>query len=145
MRVWRSGWMRRLAGSVMLLAALAFLQQGVVVTVAHAAAAVGIMPEPAVTLKGDVHFHGDPSRHVHVHSSHDARGHVHHQASDDESTDGGLKLSFNCATAVAVLPVVAPDVAAEPPKPAVVAAVVRALVGFEPSGLIHPPSTPGIA
>jgi len=128
----------------MLLAAFAFLLQGVGTVTAHSAAVVGFMPQPAQVAAGTVHFHGPVAHAAHTHEGHGA-GHVHNRADprnhDIDGDDPIWTLSCVCA-----------DV----PQPAIwaIAFVVAGkferlpqlhLAGIEPEGLSRPPSTPDIA
>ena len=130
----------------MLLAALAFVHQGAISAVSQAAAAVGLMPEPAVTLSGSVHYHGNVTRHVHTHDG-DQVGHVHDPL--DVDSDEGDKRSASPLCTLGVPSGVLPVAVAcpllfksaariEPPSCA-------QLTGIDPEPLSRPPSTPSIA
>src|SRR5436190_23935586 len=80
-------YLRRLARGLMLVAVAAFLQQGIMVAVSQAFAAVGSMPQPAVTLRGAVHLHDRLAGHVHVHGGENGAGHVHGAPDADHDTD----------------------------------------------------------
>ena len=103
MQLWRHASLRRFAGSLMLLAALAFVNQGAISAVSQAAAAMGLMPEPAVTLSGPVHYHGNVARHVHTHDG-DQVGHVHDPL-DIDSDDGDKRVSIASVQLLALPPV----------------------------------------
>ena len=132
--------LRRIASGLMLLAMFAFVQQSAMIAASQALASAGLMSDPAVTLRGPVHYHNDLARHVHVHRGHDSVGHVHDTADLDEAN---MPLwSLGCTSAV--IPVTAISavsfeivMAAERPH-------VR-LEGIRPHGPIRPPSTPSIA
>jgi hypothetical protein len=120
----------------MLLAIFAFVQQSAMIAASQALASAGSMSDPAVTLRGSVHYHNDLARHVHVHGGHDSVGHVH------DTADITPLWSLGCTSAV--IPVTAIS--------AVSFEIVRAaerphvrLEGIEPDGLNRPPSTPSIA
>jgi hypothetical protein len=132
--------LRRIASSMMLLAMVAFVQQGAMIAASEALASAGSMSDPAVTLSGSVHYHSDLARLVHVHGGHDSVGHVHDTADIDEASTPLWSL---CCTS-AVLPVTAIS--------AVSFEIVRAAErphvrpeGIRPDGLTRPPSTPSIA
>jgi hypothetical protein len=130
----------------MLLAALAFVHQGAISVVSQAAAAMGLMPDPAVTLSGPVHYHGNVTRHVHAHHG-DQVGHVH-DPFDIDSDDGDKRAASPLCSLGApsgVLPVAALC-------PLLFESVVRtalracdSLTGTDPDPLNRPPSTPSIA
>jgi len=134
--------LRRIASSLMLLAMLAFTQQGAMVAASQALASVGSMSDPAVTLSGSVHFHNDLARHVHAHGS--SAGHVHKAANTDHDSDEANTPLWSLGCTSAVIPATAIS--------AVSFEIVRAaerphvrLEGIEPDGLNRPPSTPSIA
>jgi hypothetical protein len=146
MKLWRHTSLRRFAGSLMLLAALAFVNQGAISAVSQAAAAMGLMPEPAVTLSGPVHYHGNVARHVHTHDG-DQVGHVHDPL--DLDSDEGDKRSASPLCTLGVPSGVLPVAVAcpllfksaariEPP-------LCTPLTGIDPEPLSRPPSTPSIA
>src|SRR5262245_30468669 len=119
---------RRLANGLMLLAALAFVQQGTLIGASQAAALAGSMPDPAVVLDGAIHFHDGLARHVHVHGGDNKPGHVHHAAhhddhvhhaayhddhvqhaahhDDDDLDDSGQLVFWSLSCPVAVMPIV---------------------------------------
>lgn len=139
--------LRWLASGLMLLAAIAFVHQSAVIIVSEAAASAGVMPHPAVTLSGPVHFHDDIVRQVHAHRGHNAPGHVHGTGDPDHhETDesNGLPMwSLYCASAV--VPILALCSVPIDVVGAVEAISNDRLVGIEPDGLNRPPSTPSIA
>ena len=131
----------------MVLAALAFAHQGAAACVAQAAAATGIMIEPAVAVSGPVHYHGDLARHFHAHGDHAGAGHVH-DAADADQDDFEKQLSPTvCSVGVccAVIPIPAAygPLAASPVSVAFTSP--DAFSGIEPDTLQRPPSTPSIA
>ena len=140
--------LRRIATGLMLLAALAFVQQGTLIGASQAAALGGSMPEPAVVLDGAIHYHDNLARHVHMHGGNNGPGHVHHAAhhdDDDDVDDTSQPLLWSLGCPSAVIPVgescagffkIVSALAAEPQDH-------RA--GVEPDGLTRPPSTPSIA
>lgn len=138
--------LRAIARSLMLLAALAFVQQGALVAATQVAAATGLLPQPAVTLSGPSHVHGDIVRQAHVHAGNNAAGHVHDADDSGHEKDEATGAPMWCLSLTsAVVPTVAACAV-----PANVATVVEApphgrLIGIEPDGLNRPPSTPRIA
>jgi hypothetical protein len=131
--------LRSITSGLMLLAMFAFVQQSAMIAASQALASVGSMSDPAVTLRGSIHYHNDLARNVHVHGGQDS-GHVHDTADIDEANTPLWGLG--CTSAV--IPVTAISAvsfefvrAAERPH-------VR-LEGIRPDGLIRPPSTPSIA
>jgi hypothetical protein len=132
--------LRRIASSLMLLAMLAFTQQGAMIAASQALASAGSMIDPAVTLSGPIHYHNDLARHVHIHGN--SVGHVHDSA-DIDADDASPPL-WSLGGASAVIQVTAISV--------VSLEIVRAdehphirLEGIQPEGLNRPPSTPSIA
>src|SRR5262249_33486288 len=138
--------LRRVASAAMLVAMAAFVQQGAMIAASQAAAAGGVMPQPATMLSETVHFHDNLAGNLHTHGGHKGAGHVHGPADldHDDAADGGRPRPCSIGPTCAVLPAVAH---------AVLCDVVRAaehlpcdrLDGVEPDGLSRPPSTPGIA
>lgn len=131
----------------MVLAALAFAHQGAAACVAQAAAATGIMIEPAVAVNGPVHYHGDLARHFHAHGDHAGAGHVHDAVDadpdDTEKQASPPVCSIGVCCAVIPIPAACGLIAASPVS--VVLASVDAFSGIEPDTLQRPPSTPSIA
>src|SRR5262245_15960311 len=134
------------ARGLMLAAAVAFVQQGAMVVVAQAAAFGGSMPEPAMTLSGKLHIHGELAGNMHIHGGDNAPGHVHHAADhDDDDADPGKTIVCTLGVTSAVLPAIElysvhfDVVSALPGLPS------DRLEGREPDGLSRPPSTPSIA
>src|SRR5438270_206959 len=78
--------LRRTASRLMLLAMVAFVQQGTMIAASQAQASVGSMIDPAVTLRGSVHYHNSLARHVHTHGYGSFR-HVHNTADTDHNGD----------------------------------------------------------
>lgn len=138
--------LRPIARSLMLLAMVAFVQQSALVAVSQAAAATGLVPQPAVKLSGQVHFHDDVVRQAHAHTGHNTAGHVHGGGNagneTDEATDAPM-WCLSCTSAVVPMAVLCsiPIESAE----AIEAAPHGSLIGIEPDGLNRPPSTPNIA
>jgi hypothetical protein len=131
----------------MLAAMAAFVQQGAMIVASQAAAAGGVMPQPATMLSGSVHFHDSLAVNVHVHGGDKGAGHVHSPADldhDESDEEGKAPPLCSIGHTSAVMPTGAY---------VVVCGVVRAteclphdrLDGVEPDGLSRPPSTPGIA
>jgi hypothetical protein len=129
--------------------ALFTLQSGMVIA-SQAAAALGVMPQPAAPFSGPVHIHDGLAGHMHIHVGNAAAGHVHAAVVDradvdqDDDANGTAPYVSLCSTA-AVMPA--------PPFHAVsrdIGSVVTAqphhpLHGVEPGGLNRPPSSPDIA
>jgi hypothetical protein len=116
------------------------------IVVSRAAAAAGIMDDPAVTLSGPVHLHNHLAGHVHAHGGDNSAGHVHGGPDPDhrDSDEAASTPFWSLGGASAVLPVAATSGV---PLDVVVAGErldVR-LEGVEPDGLSRPPSTPSIA
>jgi hypothetical protein len=135
----------RIAATLMLTAALAFIAQGTMVVVSQFAAANGSMPHPAVTVSGSLHYHDPLARHFHVHHGQDARHvHVHEPADhDDDGVAHAPLMTLGVASAdlpapIACLPPSVPSGASPCP-------VQARLEGIQPEGLNRPPSTPDIA
>jgi hypothetical protein len=136
--------LRRIASGLMLLAMVAFVQQGAVIAASQALASAGSMIDPAVILSGSVHYHNDLARHVHVHASHNSVGHVHNTADIDHPTDETNTPFWSLGCTSAVIPVAAISAVSF----GIVGADERPHVhldGIEPDGLNRPPSTPSIA
>jgi hypothetical protein len=134
--------LRRIASGFMLLAMVAFIQQGAKIAASQALASAGSMIDPAVTLSGSVHYHNSLARNVHLHG--DSAGHVHKTADIDHDSDEAGTPFWSLGGASAVIPVMAIS--------AVSFEIVRAdecphvrLEGIQPDGLNRPPSTPSIA
>src|SRR5215212_7363641 len=140
MRLHRHHWLLKFARALMALAVLAFVQQGALTAVSQAAAATGLMPDKAVTLSGEIHYHGDLARHVHAHHGEHA-GHTHHPSDvdpDNADTPGhtpvcSLGIVSAVIPGVAVCPLVAPRA-----RSIVLTRDVR-LTGAEPDRLNRPP------
>jgi hypothetical protein len=135
--------LQRIASRLMLLAMVAFVQQGAMITASQALAAAGSMIDPAVTLSGSVHYHDSLARHVHTHG-HDSVGHVHHAADIDHAADDNDAPFWSLGGASAVISVmgtflVSFKIVSVDERPDV------RLKGIEPEGLNRPPSTPCIA
>jgi hypothetical protein len=134
--------LRRIASGLMLLAMVAFVQQGAMISASQALASAGSMSDPAVTLSGSVHYHNSLARHVHIHGN--SIGHVHKTADIDHDSDEASMPFWSLGGASAVIPVMEIS--------AVSFEIVRAderphvrLEGIRPDGLNRPPSTPSIA
>src|SRR5262245_52560792 len=94
---------------MMLAAMVAFVQQGAMIVASQAAAAGGVMPQPATMLSGSVHFHDSLAVNVHVHGGDKGAGHVHGPADldHDESDEGGKAPLCSIGHTSAVMPAVA--------------------------------------
>jgi hypothetical protein len=136
--------LRRIASGLMLLAMVAFVQQGAIVAASQALAWAGSMIDPAVTLSGSVHYHNSLARHMHVHGSHNSVGHVHKTADIDDDSDEASTPFWSLGGASAVIPVMGISAASFEIVRAAERPYVR-LEGIRPDGLNRPPSTPSIA
>lgn len=136
-----------LAKALALLAAVAFVLQGFALAISHAAAAAGNLPDPAISLTGELHVHGELAGHVHHHHGNDGEGHVHAPADFDAS--GGPLDVDTASWALYGVNVTVPltDELRSPdafprrfarPQPEVARGIV-------PPHLVRPPSTPSIA
>jgi hypothetical protein len=136
--------LRRIASTLMLAGALAFVAQATVVAMSQAAAANGSIPQPAIIVSGALHYHDTLARHFHVHHGNDTAGHVHDHADHDDDgiahaplvTLGAVTADIPAATACA------PALVASGSHPCPIQA---RLEGVPPDGLNRPPSTPDIA
>jgi hypothetical protein len=131
----------------MLVAAIAFVQQGAMIGASQAAASNGIMPHPAVVLGGALHVHDNLAGHVHVHGGDNTAGHVHSAPNPHhhDGDDADEILVCSLAFVSVVLPIIGAGAASSE-----VANKVRGLSqdhreGVEPDGPSRPPSTPSIA
>ena len=127
----------------MFVALAAFLLQGVLVSVSQAKAAVGIVPEPAVTLSGSVHYHDQLAGLVHSHAGDTKQGHVHDGPDLDDDSGPCLAISMFASSIAWFAPPVLEspfDLIGFAELPA-----VQALTGIEPDALTRPPSTLSIA
>jgi hypothetical protein len=131
---------------MMLAAMVAFVQQGAMIVASQAAAAGGVMPQPATMLSETLHFHDNLAGNVHAHGGHKGAGHVHSPADvdHDESDEGGKAPLCSLGHASAVIPAVVFEVLYSVAR-VVDPAPHRRLQGVEPDGLSRPPSTPSIA
>src|SRR5215212_11491234 len=138
----RHQWVRKIASALMVLAAIAFVQQGAATAVSQAAAAIGLMPDAAVTLSGEVHYHGDLARHVHAHNG-DHAGHTHHPS--DTDPDNPDKPGHPSICSLGIVSAVIPDAAVcslvSPRAFSILLPAEAPLTGAEPDGLNRPPST----
>jgi len=144
MRLRRHHWVRKIASALMVLAAIAFVQQGAATAVSQAAAATGLMPDAAVTLSGEVHYHGDLARHVHAHNGEHA-GHTHHPSDPDNVDTPGHPSVCSLGIVSAVIPDAAVCSLVSPRAFSILLPAHALLTGAEPDGLNRPPSTPRIA
>ena len=147
---WRAAhrFVRHTAIGLMLLAALAFVQQGALIKESEAMAWAGILAAPAVELDGSWHVHDSLARHVHMHGGNNGAGHVHKAADHqhDEDVDGTAPTMFwTLGSAPAVMPVTPACVVSFAVANAIGAPRQGCPDGFEPDGLSRPPSTPSIA
>jgi hypothetical protein len=146
MRFWRRTSLRRIVSSVILLAMLAFVHQSAIGVVSQAAAATGLMPDPAVALGGSVHYHGTQVRHVHAHHGDDT-GHVHHPSDVDADDADNQTSPPTCCLCIAsaIVPVTAWCPVAFESMGRITLVPDRPLTSTDPDRLSRPPSTPGIA
>jgi hypothetical protein len=137
--------LRKLLSGLMLLAMAAFVQQGTLIAVSHAAAAVGSMPQPALILHGSVHLHDNLAGHMHTHGGDQAAGHVHgNSGPDDDHADDMVKAPF-CSIGGATAFVAGNAVWAAPPHVSMtVESADNLRGGVEPDRLSRPPSIPSI-
>jgi hypothetical protein len=126
----------------MVVAISAFVLQGALISISEARAAVGIMPQPSVTLNGSAHFHDQLTGDVHDHGS-NAEGHVHDGPDGDRGSCPKLCWSIFGTSVVIPAPVALSrsfDLLGRVELPP-----VETADGVEPGGLIRPPSTFSIA
>jgi hypothetical protein len=137
--------LRRAVGMLMLAVMALFAMQSAMITASQAAAALGVMPQPAVAFSGAIHVHDGLAGHAHIHAS-NAAGHVHDAANldNDDDTNAAAPLVSLCCTA-AVMPAVAAETTSLAIARRIEAAPHDALHGVEPGRLNRPPSTPDIA
>jgi hypothetical protein len=143
MRFYRDSRLQRIACRFMLLAMVAFVQQGAMIAASQALAAAGAMIDPAVTMSGPVHYHNSLALHVHTHG-HESLGHVHNTTDIDHATDDNDVPFWSLGGTSAVISImgISPvlfEIARADECPQV------SLEGIEPEGLNRPPSTPSIA
>ena len=141
----RSGPLVPFARTLAFLAAVAFLLQGLAVSASQAAAASGLMADPAVELTGAVHFHGHLAGHVHSHDGDNLAGHVHVPAETDhdDHTDAGPAWPLFCPSLdIPANSAVQDTVGVCDLMPIV---TTESATGLAPPSLIRPPSTPSIA
>jgi hypothetical protein len=134
--------LRRIVSGLMLLAMVAFVQQGAMIAASQALASTGSLIDPAVTLSGSVHYHNSLARHVHIHGN--SVGHVHKTADIDHDSDEASTPFWSLGGASAVIPVMG----ISPVSFVIVRGDERPhvrLEGSRPDGLNRPPSTPSIA
>src|SRR5215213_190895 len=134
--------LRRIASTVLLVAALAFVAQGTMIAVSQVAAANGSMPDPAVTVSGALHYHDPLALNFHVHHG-DAPGHVHDPADhDDDAVAQSPVVTLGAAAAdIPAVTICAPSVTLSDTSSCPGQA---RLEGVQPEGLNRPPSTPDI-
>ena len=138
-------YLRRIASGLMLLGMVAFVQQGAMIAASQALASIGSMPDPAVTLRGLVHYHNDMAGHVHVHGGGSAAGHIHKTADlDHQDTDEAHTPFWSLGCTSAVIPAMPVCTVSFVAVSADEGAHVH-LKGVDPAGLNRPPSTPSIA
>jgi hypothetical protein len=137
----RYRWLRCVAISAMLMAMAAFVQQSALILVSQGSASIGLMPQPAVVLAGQLHFHDHLAGNIHVHADSPA-GHVHDGADTDEAVHA-LLCCLACTSVLVPLPGSCP-IPVQQTK-AVELPPTDRLIGVEPDGLNRPPSTPSIA
>jgi hypothetical protein len=128
----------------MLLAILAFVHQSTSDLVSRAAAATGLMPDPAVTLGGSLHYHGTHVRHVHSHRG-DEAGHVHHPSDVDDADNPPSPPMCSVGIASAIIPVTASCAVASESIGRIALVPESPLTSTDPGCLSRPPSTPSIA
>ena len=139
----------------MFVAISVFMLQGVMISVSQAAAVNGALSDPAVTLSGSLHYHGQLAGHVHDHGDKGAAGHVHDEhaaghvqhapGSDHEDPGAGSSESWSIfGSSIAI-----PTVAALTPSSDLIGRVGLPsrleADGVEPAALTRPPSTFSLA
>jgi hypothetical protein len=133
------------ARTLAFLAAVAFLLQGLAVSASQAAAAAGLMADPAVELTGAVHFHGHLAGHVHSHDGDNLAGHVHVPAGtdhDDHTDAGSAWALFSPSLDIPANGALQYSASVCDLMPMV---MTESATGLAPPSLIRPPSTPSIA
>jgi hypothetical protein len=133
---------RRIASTLMLAGALAFVAQATMVAISQVAAANGSMPQPAVTVSGALHYHDGLARHFHVHGN--DVGHVHEPADHDDEAVAHAPL-VTVGTVTADVPAAMSCTPAPVASGSVSCPLQARLEGVNPDGLNRPPSTPDIA
>ena len=130
----------------MFVATLAFLMQSALVFVSQVEAVSGVMPQPAVTLNGSLHYHDRLAGLVHDHGSDHDEGHVHDPSAPDEDSDqadcvsicslfaGSLSFTANPSW---VVPLDFSDRVEQQPA--------QERAGRDPAALLRPPSISSIA
>jgi len=147
--------LRKLARTIMFVAISAFMLQGVMISVSQAAAVTGMLPEPAVTLSGSLHYHGQLAGHVHDHGSESAVGHVHDERAPghahdapgpdhDDPTTGSSSFWSIFSSSIAI-PAVAGLIRSSDLVRRVGLPSRVTTDGVEPAALTRPPSTLSIA
>ena len=127
----------------MFVAISAFLLQGTLISVSLVNAALGVMPEPSITLTGAVHFHDQLAGHVHAHTNDSSEGHVHDGPDHDDDGVPNLAWSiFGTSIASPEFVVLADSLEL---LGLIDLPVVLATDDIRPDGLIRPPSTLSIA
>ena len=130
----------------MFLAVGALLLQTVMISISQASAASGVLPEPAVSLTGSMHYHGHVAGHVHDHDGDSAEGHVHSPLTPDHDNESGFVPSVSALFGVFVA---VPEFTALAHPSDFIGLVQlprsEKADGIEPGALIRPPSTPSIA
>ena len=134
------------ARTAMFVATLAFLMQSALVFVSQVEAASGVMPQPAVTLNGSLHYHDQLAGLVHDHGSDHDNGHVHDPSAPDEDPDQANCVSI-CSLFAASMSFTADLAWVAPLKfsERVGQRPFRERAGTDPAALIRPPSISSIA
>jgi len=127
----------------MFVAISAFLLQGTLISVSLVNAALGVMPEPSITLTDAVHFHDQLAGYVHAHPNDSSEGHVHDGPDHDD--DGVPNLAWSIFGTSIASPAFIVLAGAFDLLGLVDLPVVLAIDGVRPDGLLRPPSTLSIA
>jgi hypothetical protein len=135
--------------TAMFLAIFAFMVQGVLVWNSQMAAATGLLPEPAVTISGSVHYHDALAGNVHDHAGENGEGHVHDVSTVDHDDDHMKQTGCVSICSLFVASVSFPSIASVA-APASVATAIdvppsERRPGIDPAALTRPPSTSSIA
>jgi hypothetical protein len=130
----------------MFVAALAFLMQSALVQVSKIEAASGMMPEPAVTLNGSLHYHDRLAGLVHDHGGDHDEGHVHDSSVPDEDADQANCVSICSLFAGSMsFATVSTLVVPQHFQIRVELRPFHGRAGIDPAAQIRPPSTSSIA
>jgi hypothetical protein len=133
------------ARTLAFLAAISFLLQGLAVSASQAAAASGLMADPAVELTGTLHFHGGLAGHVHSHDGDHSAGHVHVPTGAEHDDHAGIGFAWALFCPSLDVPGNTALVYVAGGCGLMAMMMTESATGLAPPGLIRPPSTPSIA